>query len=483
MVRQTRYIKRLALLGLVLYVLVSNATLLHLHKSELKSKATRPSKRAFVCLTGQLSRLELGSKINNVFRPMSQRFEVDVAIVLADTLRFSNPNVVTALHEAEFLDKEHVVRTLQQSGAVTHIDYNNHSHSNAPLVSASHVKNLDKPEMKPSQRLVRAENHVHQMRSKFQCDLRLQLWQEERQMKYDLVVWLREDVIIGSHGISSELFNIPENTVVTAAMEAWNFTNDKAAFLHPSVRKVFFSYPLLEYVGQQHTFQSPEIFLSSIMDKYEVKVIRSRSLLPAKGRRPNGQWCWSMRGYDPAYQALRAAAQKNESLFGYRQCLQSGAGDDQEPTTLFRFIDICTDKPNRFSCAPEEVTWVTNESWCASACRTSWCKDNVSSSPSFTGLQVSLEHTKSPHHVANVGLRLRNRKRPMRSKALQGSDDLLAAPLPAANLFAAPTSRRRHTPKKHAPVHARHSTSRKPLENIETGASPPWPLHNRPCPR
>jgi hypothetical protein len=136
--------------------------------------------RAFVCLTGQLGRLELKHKIKNMFEPLALKFAVDVALVLDNsTTDIKWTNHMKGIHEAtattsspkpEYSTMGAAEALLQSHSSVANVVSLGYTQVADPVVSEQYLSMLNNPTSMHSARLRRrAENHVRQFEALALC--------------------------------------------------------------------------------------------------------------------------------------------------------------------------------------------------------------------------------------------------------------------------------------------------------------------------
>ena len=155
--------------------------------------------RSFVCITGQVNRLELANKVVVVLNPLRQAgFEPDIALILDDsssTPHVTNDQVIKVdytAHAPVFATFDDAVQLLRKMefNVLTESPYIQVAD---PILSEKYVAQLHRKDgMSDEQHRKRAENNLRMMESWAQCH-NVMVADIDRSMTYDLVVRTRED--------------------------------------------------------------------------------------------------------------------------------------------------------------------------------------------------------------------------------------------------------------------------------------------------
>ena len=212
------------------------------------------SRRSFVCITGQLERLELDNKINSVLFPLrAAGFEPDVALVLDDSsLRVTNdvgPKGVDFDYAPVYTVFDDAVRDLQDLDfhVVTDSPY---IQAADPIVNEEYVQHLQqKAGMTYEQHRERSKNNIRMMESWQQCYAEM-MADIERSASYDIVVRVREDAgfleALDIDFLRKELAKSPR-TVISNGCRTSHGMNDKAAVVSRDAARSYFLSPLQYY--------------------------------------------------------------------------------------------------------------------------------------------------------------------------------------------------------------------------------------------
>ncbi|KAA8495301.1 hypothetical protein FVE85_1456 [Porphyridium purpureum] len=202
-------------------------------------------KRLAVCITGQLARLELDSKITNVFSVNAQNgWTVDALILLSaeSEAQFVNRRVPIVAQKDYPTDdsieealKSHVSRV-----KVVRVDQ-----PVEPVMRAEYVAGLDKWNMEEGRRWARARGHVRQWFMQRECLMHLKEMEAQNGAPYTDFIRLREDSYV-----YAPLRPIPDtpghenHSLLTPMCDAWDGVNDKAATLRREAAHSYFDGPL-----------------------------------------------------------------------------------------------------------------------------------------------------------------------------------------------------------------------------------------------
>lgn len=264
-------------------------------RTMLEGKRT---KKAFVCITGQLARLELENKINNLLLPIQQEgYHVDVALVLSGgKSAFTNENVGK---RADLRPKERIPFYEELPEALDVLlrynmtvvsphskEYGTYFKLRDPVIHLQYLEGLYYAQKKMrtfEEQRKRAQNHPRIYESYQRC-----LAFAEQSVKkatafagtdptmdsptvesyYDTYIRIREDVGFEeplSTRILRNLVNPPRGSITTTECRGWYGMNDRFAVVSPDIAKVYFDRPYRifqrhEHLGG-HIVVNPETYL------------------------------------------------------------------------------------------------------------------------------------------------------------------------------------------------------------------------------
>jgi len=255
----------LASLAVILTVLAaifngSRRSYLHYHRAsqpatmDAEEPYTQHSRRSFVCISGQLERLELQNKIATVLYPLREAgYEPDIALVLDDSsLRVTNgvgPKGVDFAYSPvykTFADAVEVLRDLDFR-VLTESPYIQVAE---PIVNEQYVLHLQqKAGMTYEQHRDRSKNNIRMMESWQQCYAEM-MADDTRSMRYDIIVRVREDAgfleALDISFLRQELDKGPK-TVISNGCRTSHGMNDKAAIVSRPAARSYFLSPLQYY--------------------------------------------------------------------------------------------------------------------------------------------------------------------------------------------------------------------------------------------
>lgn len=138
---------------------------------------------AFVCITGQLSRLELGSKLEHLFAANVGEFDIDVMLVLANSTRFTNNFVPVHRSTSVVAVVDQLLRLRVRS-----VWNDTRPQSMSPEINEEYLIQLDKFNMTAEARRGRANNHHRQWEAMGRC------WSPRAaNQMYDVYLRIRDD--------------------------------------------------------------------------------------------------------------------------------------------------------------------------------------------------------------------------------------------------------------------------------------------------
>lgn len=213
--------------------------------------------QAFVCITGQLNRLEIQTKIQNFIKPNAGK--IDVSFVLDLNSKYATNTVVG---NRSLPSMNEVVSQFESAGARV-LFFNTQAQTAAPDVSSVYVMQLDKRKFSLEKRLERARNHFRQYEAYARCNY------EALTRDYDVYLRIRDDTMFSSAFLISPL---PDGIHVPRC-NAWGGVNDRSILIvGKTYAGVYFS--LLDRFknfdrgfshDQRRSIVNPETFLATSM--------------------------------------------------------------------------------------------------------------------------------------------------------------------------------------------------------------------------
>jgi hypothetical protein len=212
----------------------------HTQDYSKRHNPTTDSKRGvYVCITGQLSRLELGNKVNKLLKPLHRLgYTIYIGLALTtNTSHFTNINNGDKMRLTSSIDQ--TTRRLYKVAGVEEVRHFLPHHSEDMYANMWYKQRLDNDNS-----LSRVKNHARQYKTLQYCND----WPNISQLT-ELTVRVRDDILF-------ERINLPEivhqtlatGAVITSSCDAWAGINDKVAFLPSSKSHVFFHLPYYTYL-------------------------------------------------------------------------------------------------------------------------------------------------------------------------------------------------------------------------------------------
>lgn len=229
----------------------------------VSSPSRKKQKAVYICITGQLARLELKNKIQRLLVPlrlMGYTFHIGLALSYTrHDPHYTNKNngdmmqLYTTLEDA--IDELANVTGVEKVVPL-HID-----HSKILYINEKYRVQLSNNNTKYS----RAKNHIRQYRTLASCDHGRHFIQAP-----DFVVRIREDVLIEKINISHILSNVQKGMIVTSECDKWRGMNDKVAILPASLAHDYFTLPSSNYDDFNETIEAlnPETYYNYTYSSY-----------------------------------------------------------------------------------------------------------------------------------------------------------------------------------------------------------------------
>jgi len=271
------------------------------------------SRKCFVCITGQMERLELEDKVLHLLNPLRLAGLIpEVALVLTDAgvPRFTNDGFVggqiypSYAHASEYL----------KSMGYTVLSTSAFKQSEDPPVSELYTNKMGNTSFNflPEQKKTRAQNHYRQYESLRQCGVLYQA----AQTNYSFVLRARDDLgfrlplwnatTTNLTLVLADLYRTPR-TILSTDCRTYDGINDRFAWVSPGAARDYFTTPLASMTSNlvPKETRNPETFLMHSYLNRNITVIlsaRLRGLLklqilannitkPANDREWKGMFC------------------------------------------------------------------------------------------------------------------------------------------------------------------------------------------------
>lgn len=255
--------------------------------TEPAGRSQSKGRRAFACISGQLSRLEMESKFEHLFLPLQELgFQVDVAFALSSgRLVFSNPRKVKKQTEdmAPAFDNETTLLSYMKAhnlGVVSKKRFV-YKRVSAPYANIQYEQQLMQKSQNATQeriqdrRAFRTANHARMYDSYQRC---MRDIDQKTLEGYDLVVRIREDVGFPVP-VQSRLFtDLPSNTIVSGDCRVWGGMNDRFAIATPDAGAKLFTLPNQAFTGQSEfptSIKNSEQFLKFVYSNASINMATS----------------------------------------------------------------------------------------------------------------------------------------------------------------------------------------------------------------
>ena len=233
---------------------------------------SKERKRAFVCITGQLSRLELANKEENLFRHWHEKFDVDidVALVLSET-NYTSVRRGGNIEQVYFSTLE-VADRLNEIPGVYVLNTDDFVPSENPVVNPIYYsqRSADNSQSE-QQKFHRAQNHVRQFESMAKCYYHMA--QSPRAIqKYDIVHRVRDDSGYYLPVPFDKLYRMTQKepkTIVSSSCQQHLGINDRGSFVSPVAAYDYFVHPIIFMYTQSlpKDVRSTEMFLMNTYAK------------------------------------------------------------------------------------------------------------------------------------------------------------------------------------------------------------------------
>ena len=240
-----------------------------------RDQSTNAHKGVYVCITGQLSRLELSNKISKLLKPLNRLgYHTYIGLALTtDSPHFTNINngdkmrLMTSIKQA--------TRRLLHVSGVEEVRHFLPQHKKDMYTNMWYKQHLDNDNS-----VSRVQNHARQYRTLQYCNE----WSNISQIT-QLTIRVRDDILF-------ERINVPDivqstlqsGTVVTATCDAWAGMNDKVAFLPSIQSQAFFHLPYETYLNFNAKISAlnPEKYYHYVYSSHGLQLTSISSLYVAK---------------------------------------------------------------------------------------------------------------------------------------------------------------------------------------------------------
>jgi hypothetical protein len=254
-----------------------------------------------LCITGQLGRVEVKTKIDMVLKhAASLNHVVDVVLALQNSsrLQFVNSEAVkVALKSQNTTEYQSPADSMARRGLQTYSRYYRESFVESmatTLLNEEYIQHLDKSGMNSERRKARARSHISQWYHMSRCWKEFQDLEYEHQFRYDSFVRLRDDAYvlapIDSSAVVSLAKSRTDQVIVVPHCEAWTNEgmNDKAALVSRAAAHNYFVSPIDYFYLRWETIKShhrnstisPERFIAWCYAARKVRIVKLTLVVP-----------------------------------------------------------------------------------------------------------------------------------------------------------------------------------------------------------
>ena len=265
------------------------------------------NKVAFVCVTGQIARLELDSKVNHIITPLKRR-GYDVRIVFA--MSTAAPHYTT---RGDFIDSPYnasaIKRELPQS--ILHVV----SDVKSPPINFDLLKQLNKAFNRREQRK-REENHYRQYYTLNEC---AQYVQPESEIN----VRVRDDAYVANINWDEIIHHLNKRgaIILTPSYAEWYGLNDKIAFVNREAVSSYFVNPLWRYKETHPAWVvNPETYYFHVYDGDNI-VLKSLDSVEVVTTRYGLKGNLKLHGVSPRELQIVATEENKRSVWKYVDCI------------------------------------------------------------------------------------------------------------------------------------------------------------------
>lgn len=266
------------------------------------ARGAHARKRMGVCITGQVSRLELASKVQHVVSAASQRgYVVDVVIVASaeGTVFVNGQRTRTGRQFGEHWTMGTMKRTLLRA-RVGRLVIDTTAQWLDPYLRREYVRRTSrrKPGFTLALKDARTRSHVRQWRAMWRCYGHFAKLAQLGGWSYDVLVRLRDDVLLLGALEAAMQPRVYTSHVVTLNCQTYDGLNDKAAVVDAKYAEPVFAGPLWHYFFTSGEalmdVNNPEQYLKAVFEHHGIplKTVPPR-LLPIAFLRPTrgGEAC------------------------------------------------------------------------------------------------------------------------------------------------------------------------------------------------
>jgi len=229
------------------------------------TESASKTKRAFICITGQLPRLELQNKMQNLFEPMMNNgYDIDVSLVMSEGKALFQSDRVQDEKASPFHGKEEARQWLTERGISVVSDQITYvPNDNFPVNPQYWLQKVGwytdwiirNPTIKPESFV---DYTIRNVIANFKMiEAYTRCWEDAANSgkEYDLFVRVRDDIGFNSTvapEVYEPLLEGKSRAMVSSAFLQWSGVNDRMAFVTPEAAKCYFTLPHLKFFDGTH---------------------------------------------------------------------------------------------------------------------------------------------------------------------------------------------------------------------------------------
>ena len=230
-----------------IWVIFINSIFINDDKNKLLQHL-RSQNTAYICITGQISRLELANKMQYMIQPLIENgFAVDIKFIM------SNENIFT--NKGKFVNgpfTEQTIHKYLKKHGVRHVYFTEpNKHHN--ITHTQYISQLDKKSLGKHFATKRSDNHLRQFEALDKCTMTFS-------KAPDIVIRTREDTVLSHFNIS--LIKLAPHTIYTQKCASWGGINDKMSIMDYDTSLQYFHRPMSVFISKQlpASVTNPETF-------------------------------------------------------------------------------------------------------------------------------------------------------------------------------------------------------------------------------
>ena len=244
-------------------------------------------KRAFVCITGQLGRLELENKVNTIFKPMLDGgYELDLHFILGTgAMKFTQLAVKKdhpAVHSNIFsaFNNEDEIKQFLERYSIYNVNINSLEQMESPPINSDYLLAVLKDYHNKDRENLEVINRIIGNARMFETYRHCWDGAVHRGEEYSVHLRIREDVGLEKKIKLEIIDNIGKNKVITSDCRTWNGMNDRFAIVSPNIAQIYYQSPYQKQIdGSALTsVRNSETYFKYIYSSSGIKVVSTKLL-------------------------------------------------------------------------------------------------------------------------------------------------------------------------------------------------------------